>query len=295
MTSPDPTLLTEAAEHAAELIGDADALLITAGAGMGVDSGLPDFRGRAGFWRAYPALADAGLDFAQIASPRTFEQRPRLAWGFYGHRLALYRRTVPHAGFAMLLRWAAQMPRGAWVFTSNVDGQFQRAGFPPGRVHECHGSIHRLQCTHCDAEPWSAESVDPQIDETRCEWMGALPSCPACGALARPNILMFNDDRWHGQYADEKSESLDLWLNNAERPLVVEIGAGSAVATVRNFGQWALHAQGARMVRINPREHRPPTALDVGIAAGAMQGLEAVDRAMGGQLPHTHVDRYSTR
>ena len=40
--------------RAAELITKADALLITAGARMSVDSGLPDFRGGKGFWRAYP-------------------------------------------------------------------------------------------------------------------------------------------------------------------------------------------------------------------------------------------------
>jgi len=40
--------------RAAELIAKADALLITAGAGVSVDSGLPDFRGGQGFWRAYP-------------------------------------------------------------------------------------------------------------------------------------------------------------------------------------------------------------------------------------------------
>ena len=34
-----------------------DALLVAAGAGMGVDSGLPDFRGDEGFWRAYPPFA----------------------------------------------------------------------------------------------------------------------------------------------------------------------------------------------------------------------------------------------
>jgi len=37
---------------AAEAIRVADAILIGAGAGMGVDSGLPDFRGPEGFWRA---------------------------------------------------------------------------------------------------------------------------------------------------------------------------------------------------------------------------------------------------
>jgi len=82
----------------AELIRQADGLLVTAGAGMGVDAGLPDFRGANGFWRAYPALAQSGIAFDEIASPVTFQTDPALAWGFYGHRLNLYRRTEPHEG-----------------------------------------------------------------------------------------------------------------------------------------------------------------------------------------------------
>lgn len=53
--------IAEKIKRAAEVLGAADALLITAGAGMGVDSGLPDFRGREGFWRAYPLIAKLGL------------------------------------------------------------------------------------------------------------------------------------------------------------------------------------------------------------------------------------------
>src|SRR4051812_16164965 len=96
--------------RAAEAIGNADALLITAGAGMGVDSGLPDFRGTEGFWRAYPAFGSLGLRFEELANPQWFSRDPRVAWGFYGHRLQLYRDTVPHPGFAILLRWARSKP-----------------------------------------------------------------------------------------------------------------------------------------------------------------------------------------
>lgn len=46
----------ESCHQAARILRDCDAVLITAGAGLGVDSGLPDFRGTEGFWRAYPAL-----------------------------------------------------------------------------------------------------------------------------------------------------------------------------------------------------------------------------------------------
>jgi len=58
---------------AAEAVKAADALLVTAGAGMGVDSGLPDFRGAHGFWRAYPAIAKLGLSFEEMANPNPRE------------------------------------------------------------------------------------------------------------------------------------------------------------------------------------------------------------------------------
>ena len=71
--------IAEQLKRAAELIAGADALVIAAGAGMGIDSGLPDFRGDGGFWKAYPALAEAKIDFMAIANPRAFEDTPSLA------------------------------------------------------------------------------------------------------------------------------------------------------------------------------------------------------------------------
>ena len=115
-------------DSAKEAIAKADAMLITAGAGMGVDSGLPDFRGNEGFWNAYSPLAALGLSFSSIASPRWFNDDPELAWGFYGHRLTLYRHTTPHDGFKLLLKAARRMHGGYFVVTSNVDGQCQKAG-----------------------------------------------------------------------------------------------------------------------------------------------------------------------
>jgi NAD-dependent SIR2 family protein deacetylase len=133
--------IREAVTRAAQTIAQADALLITAGAGMGVDSGLPDFRGNEGFWKAYPPLQELGISFAEMANPRWFKDDPHLAWGFYGHRLHLYRDTVPHQGFNILLEWGRQALRGCRVLTSNVDGQFQQAQFDAAHVLEVHGSF----------------------------------------------------------------------------------------------------------------------------------------------------------
>lgn len=65
--------------RASQLIHDAHAIIVAAGAGMGVDSGLPDFRGNEGFWKAYPALAVARIDFEQAASAGGFERDPARA------------------------------------------------------------------------------------------------------------------------------------------------------------------------------------------------------------------------
>jgi NAD-dependent SIR2 family protein deacetylase len=63
--------------RAADALRQADALLIGAGAGMGVDSGLPDFRGDAGFWKAYPPFR--GRAFAEMSNPYWFRSDPQLA------------------------------------------------------------------------------------------------------------------------------------------------------------------------------------------------------------------------
>jgi NAD-dependent SIR2 family protein deacetylase len=254
--------------------------MVTAGAGMGVDSGLPDFRGNQGFWQAYPALGRAGLDFTSVASPRTFERDPHLAWGFYGHRLALYRRTVPHAGFGLLQRWGERMLHGLAVFTSNVDGQFQRAGFSADLIHECHGSLHWLQCLRgCGQAPLPADALEPVIDEAACRWLGELPSCPRCGGLLRPNLLMFGDGDWEPARYRAQARRLETWLDRATRPVVVALGAGVHIPSVRHFGQVVLAGHGGQMIRINPREPEVAAAFGVGLAMGALAALQAVDAA----------------
>ena len=65
--------------HAAELISQSDALIVAAGAGMGVDSGLPDLCGKEGFWQAYPALGREQVDFYRIACPEAFRTHPARA------------------------------------------------------------------------------------------------------------------------------------------------------------------------------------------------------------------------
>jgi NAD-dependent SIR2 family protein deacetylase len=267
----------------AELIAEADALLITAGAGMGVDSGLPDFRGTDGFWRAYPALGKLGISFEQMAQPSWFDDRPEMAWAFYGHRQRLYRETTPHAGYSTLLQWGQAMPAGYFVVTSNVDGHFGAAGFPGDRVLEQHGNIHRYQCTTpCGDAIWRADPPDLQIDLETITARGALPRCPQCGALARPNVLMFADADWVPQVTHEQERRYRSWLASVRgRKLVIlELGAGTAIATIRWHGE-SLAAERDRttLVRVNPDATDADEPV-IPLRLGALEALTRIEAAL---------------
>ena len=252
---------------AAQRIVDADSLVICAGAGMGVDSGLPDFRGAAGFWKAYPALGSEGIRFEDIANPSAFVENPSLAWQFYSHRINLYRQTKPHAGFGILKRLCESKAHGGFVYTSNVDGHFQRAGFAEERVNECHGSLSYLQCVEpCRQAVWPLGGA---LNET------TLPLCPHCGELARPNVLMFNDWGHVHERAEDKYEVFEAWLTGVRNPVVIELGAGINIPSVRRYAA-SLELP---IVRINPQDHAitPP---HIGLPMTALRGLLALEKAM---------------
>lgn len=276
------SLDTHLIREAAALINRADAIFIGAGAGMGVDSGLPDFRGNEGFWQAYPPYRSLGLSFVEMANPEGFYSNPPFAWGFYGHRLTLYRATSPHDGFYLLKQWGKSKSNELFVFTSNVDGQFQKAGFAEDSILECHGSIHHLQCTkQCGVGIWSAANEQIVIDHNSMQAEQPLPRCPNCGAMARPNILMFGDWDWDSQRSDIQESRFQEWVKQRIKQqsslVVIEIGAGLAVPTVRyQCENIARHFQ-CPLIRINPRDAQGSTGT-ISLAGGCLEVLEQINR-----------------
>lgn len=267
-------------EKAASAIKNSDALFVTAGAGMGVDSGLPDFRGNEGFWKAYPPMAKLGISFSEMANPDWFRTDPSLAWGFYGHRLNLYRKTTPHDGFRILLDLGKTKPGEYFVFTSNVDGHFQKAGYSEDRIEECHGSIGHLQCSRpCSNAIWDAAEVIIEVDEETFQAQEPLPICPKCGSLARPNILMFGDWLWVGDRSDVQGIRLAQWMDTLQtqgmRLAVVEIGAGQAVPTVRYQSEHVAAHHNSTLIRINPRDYEVPHG-SISIPLGGLDGITRI-------------------
>lgn len=268
-------------EQAAEMIQGAEAMIITAGAGIGVDSGLPDFRGNTGFWKAYKPYEKLGIGFADAANPTHFRNDPAFGWGFYGHRTNLYRRTIPHAGFQVLRSWMERFERPGFVITSNVDGQFQKAGFDEDRMLEVHGSIHWLQClSPCSPKLWpNNETIE--VDEIDMRTPN-IPVCPHCGGVSRPNILMFNDFSWISKRTDNQQAAFNRFIKQqrGKQIVIVEIGAGTSVNRIRYTSETiAGNSSRIRIIRLNLNEPdiRPP---HLGLPCGALDGLRKIDSLM---------------
>jgi len=271
-------------QRAAKAIKDADAFIFTCGAGMGVDSGLPDFRGPEGFWRAYPPMQKLGLQFSMMSNPKWFVDDPHFAWGFWGHRYKLYSTTIPHTGFDVVknICESKKDKGGYFIFTSNVDGSFQRAGFSEESIYECHGSVHWMQCSKpCTPEIWSNEGLAVKFDEETFR-ASELPSCKNCTSVARPNVLMFGDWLWESRRSDEQFQRYSAFKLNIGKKdyklAVVEVGAGEAVPTVRNEGE-RLMTNNTTLIRINLRDTKIPVG-GIVLPLGGKAALTSIEKAM---------------
>ncbi len=265
-------------EQAKKIIQEADAILITAGSGMGVDSGLPDFRGTAGFWKAYPVIKNLGYSFSEMANPAWFHKDPELAWAFYGHRLNLYRETTPHDGFYMLLDLVKEKNEDYFIYTSNVDGQFQKAGFDEEKILEIHGTIHHFQCTCSKHGIWSAKDEKVEVDMQKFKALN-IPKCIECGGTARPNIMMFGDWDWLAKRSDKQEALYNRWIKNiANKKLaIIEIGAGVAIPSVRMKGERiSKQHPNATLIRINPRDFEVYLEKDISIPLGGLEGIKQI-------------------
>ncbi|CAI2377020.1 unnamed protein product [Moneuplotes crassus] len=232
------------------------AMLVTAGAGIGIDSGLPDFRGKEGLWKAYPYFKNTNMSFTDAANPRFFSMKPKEFWFFYGHRYNSYQDHLPHSGFHALLKVCREYLGDKYhVYTSNVDGHFQKAGFNKRQVTECHGSINHFQCDKCRTIYLVPHRKRFELDIKNFV-CNDIPKCKDCASPVRPNILMFGDREWiSSRKAKQEGRLRDfLSTNNKDGITIIEIGAGTAVPTIRMASESVFcepHSQ-RTLIRINP-------------------------------------------
>ena len=222
-------------------------------------------------------IKDLGYSFSEMANPTWFQKDPELAWAFYGHRLNLYRETIPHAGFHILLDLVKEKNEDYFIYTSNVDGQFQKAGFDEEKIYEIHGSIHYLQCLNSKKHGiWDAAKVKVDVDMQKFQALN-IPTCPECGSTARPNIMMFGDWDWLAKRSDKQEALFNRWIKSkaTKKLAIIEIGAGVAIPSVRLKGEnISKKYQNATLIRINPRDYVVDQKSGISIPLGGLEGIE---------------------
>jgi len=242
-------------EKIKDAIADAESILVLAGAGMSVDSNLPTYRGKEGFWNAYPLYKALRKNYASMMSSNGLNQDAHFAWGFFAHQYKIYKNAHPHQGYLNLLKLCA-MKKYFFVVTTNVDGLFLKSGYPQIRLHEAHGSIHKLQCnTPCHREAWNIDSLEVDIDYSTMNALDPLPLCPICGVISRPNICLFGDtdENYVWEEAQNSASHFRSWrVKNREKKMVIlEIGVGTD-GLKRHAVQYLKELPHATLIRVNP-------------------------------------------
>jgi NAD-dependent SIR2 family protein deacetylase len=244
-----------------QLIDQAEGVVILAGAGMSVDSGLPDFRGTSGLW------TQAKEDFITLASGKGFDQDPVKVWNFYRDRIVTYVNTEPHTGYHELRELLQRLNKPMFVVTTNVDGAFAKAGYRADLIYEMHGSLAWAQCAvNCRRQLvcMPEMSVEPYHTVTD------LPTCDACGQLLRPNVMMFGDPHLSWQHIDRGQDAYRRWSAPLLNVVGIEIGAGVGIPSLRIFGEEKTVA----LIRINPHDVEVNRGSDAIMQLTALEGIQ---------------------
>jgi NAD-dependent deacetylase len=202
-------------------------IVVLTGAGVSVGSGLRTYRGADGVWNQ-----GDNIRYSQASIVAT---DPAGLWRHFGAIRAAANAATPNAAHRALAEFARRLPaeRRFTLITQNIDGLHQRAGSPD--VIELHGSVHRTRCSNpgCALAPFE----DRETYESR------VPTCAACGAVLRPDIVLF------GEYVprDAMQRIQDAL---ADCDLFVAIGTSGAVEPAASFVRAAALA-GARTLLVN--------------------------------------------
>jgi hypothetical protein len=88
---------------------------------------------------------------------------------------------------------------------------------------------------------------------------------------------MFGDYSWEDERTDTQRVRLGLWVNRLEKEgaklAIVEMGAGTAVPTVRNTSEQIALRFNVPLIRINPRES---FGADIPLPMGAVEALNEI-------------------
>lgn len=267
-------------QEALDILKGSRAPLFLTSAGMSAESGIPTFRDKEGFWRNFPPFVDKGLYAESLASPWAFDNHLDHAWAFYEWRRRNAAHNEPHGGYGVIRDWLVSGRFTGFVHTTNTDGYHLRSGLPEGLVREVHGSMWRLQCLGpCSKSYWDEPRVPLcDLDESTMR-ASNFPRCEACGSVARPHILMFNDFGYVGHPAQDRD--FIRFIDTAGVDAALLVGSSGEVPTNDYMALKMRELFGAKIIVINPDPNaNPGVSPDVRLNLGASEALVGLEEGL---------------
>jgi len=281
----------------AELLRDADCVLVGAGAGLSTDAGI-DYTDTVSFAQTFPGMVKRGFRMrAELIG--YMDWSPELMWGYLAvHVNDIRFQAKPHTVYGRLLDLVRT--KDYFVMTSNVDGMFVKNGFSEDRVFTPQGDYALMQCQKpCSNATWPTrpivDRILPTVDHTTQEVTdpSVIPRCPNCGGPVFMNVrggYWFIEDPY-----EEQAERLTRWVQQTQgrRLLAIEIGAGfNTPGVIRLPMERIVHMHpNAHLVRINPQQPQVPKEIadkSVQLKSNAMRAVTAIWKTVG--LGHDRDD-----
>lgn len=251
--------LPETIEAIAEELDRARSVLFITGAGVSADSGLPTYRGIGGLYDR--ELTEEGIPIESALSGHMLTSDPAVAWKYIREIGIAVQGAKPNRAHRVMAAAEERFER-AFVLTQNVDGLHRAAGSK--NLIEIHGTVDELLCTRC---AWQTRVEDHREVEVP-------PGCPDCGALLRPNVVLFGEMLPNKELAileEEVSRGFDI---------VFSVGTSSLFPYIQMPVMLAARS-GIPTVEINP-EATPVTGIvEYRMEMGAEEAMEAIWEALG--------------
>jgi len=214
--------MDELIKKVADQIRESNWTVALTGAGISVDSGIPDFRSPGGLWTRFDPYEYATID--------AFRADPEKVWTMINEMHGIVSRAKPNPGHIAL----AQMEELGYlkaVVTQNIDNLHQDAGNK--RVIEFHGNAKQLVCLE-DGKKYSADSFEGSTSPPRCE----------CGRILKPDVVLFGE-------AIPIRASIEAQHEAQECNVMLVIGTSAMVAPASSIPVMAKSTGGV-VIEVNP-------------------------------------------
>ena len=217
---------SDALERARKLVQKSKKITALTGAGISVDSGIPDFRSEGGVWERY--------DPHEYATIESFMQNPTKFWTMGRELAETILNAEPNSAHQGLSKLEAN-GKLIGIITLNIDNLHQAAG--SNRVVELHGNYLRAYCIECNAE-YVGDTVHQSVANGKIP-----PRCEKCNGVLKSEAILF------GEPLPENAmqEAIELCRDT---DLLLVIGTSLTIYPAAYLPQIAKNS-GAKIILIN--------------------------------------------